>query len=56
MTTPKRIRCKHCAYLVEDEHGRWCCDAYDYSLVNGKWTAKDIEEIDDEDCPAEQEY
>lgn len=48
MTTPAQIRCKHCAYLVEDEQsGAWICTAYE--------PERDIEQIKDEDCPSEAE-
>lgn len=46
MTTKKMIRCKDCAYLIEDDDGKWVCDDC------GKW----IEEIEDEDCSLEQEW
>lgn len=47
-------RCKNCAYLIKDVDGNWCCDAFDYTLVDGYWEAKHIEEVADEDCPNEQ--
>ena len=56
MTTPKMTRCKDCVYLIKDIDGNWCCDAFDYTMVNGYWEAKRIEDIEDEDCPNEQDY
>lgn len=44
MTTKEMIRCKHCAYLVEDDEGNWICDDWQ----------KDIHDVPDEDCAAEQ--
>ena len=46
MTTYEMVRCKDCAYLIEDENGNWICD--DCGL--------DIHEITDEDCSAEQDF
>lgn len=46
MTTPEMLRCKDCAYLVENENGEWICDDCN----------KEIHEILDEDCSAEQDY
>lgn len=28
MTTKEMLRCKDCAYLVEDDDGNWICDAF----------------------------
>ena len=46
MTTPEMIRCKHCAYLIEDENGNWICDD----------CGKEIHSISDEDCSAEKNF
>lgn len=46
MTTYEMCRCKDCAYLVEDENGNWICDD----------CGKNIHEIADEDCSAEQDF
>ena len=46
MTTKEMIRCKHCAYLVEDDEGNWICDDWQ----------KDIHDVPDEDCAVEQEW
>lgn len=48
MTTPKQIRCKKCSYLKIDEDGNWVC--------TGEEENKNVQEIEDEDCPVEQEY
>lgn len=34
-------RCNSCAYLYEDEQGKWICDLYQ----------KEIHRVADEDCP-----
>ena len=46
MTTPNQVRCRHCAYLIEDDDGNWVCDG----------CGKNIEDIPDEDCELEQDY
>lgn len=43
--TPE-IRCRGCAYLVEGDNGEWICDD----------CGKDIHDIVDEDCSAEQDF
>lgn len=45
MTTQKQCRCKDCAYLVEGDDGSWICDGD---------VPKNIEDIPDEECPAEK--
>ena len=44
--TEKRRRCLHCIYLVAGDHGKWICDD----------CGKDIEDIPDEDCSANQKW
>ena len=46
MLTHEMCRCKDCAYLVEDENDNWICDD----------CGKNIHEIADEECSAEQEF
>lgn len=46
MTTKEMLRCKDCSYLVEDEEGNWVCSD----------CKKEIHEIKDEDCSAEQDW
>ena len=46
MTTKEMIRCKDCAYLVENSDGKWYCEDY----------GKEIHEISNEDCPLDEEY
>ena len=46
MTTPEMVRCRYCFYLVEDEDGNWVCDD----------CQKEIHEIPDDECSAEQEW
>ena len=46
MTTAEMIRCKDCSYLVEGDNGEWICDD----------CGKDIHDIADDDCSAEQDW
>ena len=46
MTTHEMIRCADCSYLVEGENGEWICSDCE----------KEIHQIPDEDCSAEQEW
>ena len=39
--TPQKRRCQDCAYLVEDDLGRWFCDN----------CSKDIHDVTDDECP-----
>ena len=45
MTTKEMIRCKDCAYLIED-NGEWFCDDCE----------KEIHSIDNDECSAEQQF
>ena len=42
----RETRCNSCAYLYEDENGKWICDD----------CGRDIHFIDDTDCAAEQAW
>lgn len=44
--TREMRRCRHCSYLIEDNNGNWICDD----------CGKDIHDIPDEECSAEQEW
>lgn len=46
MTTREMVRCKDCSYLVEGDNGEWICDD----------CGKDIHDIPDDECSAEQEW
>lgn len=46
MTTKEMVRCKDCAYLVEDENGNWICDD----------CGREIHEIIDDECSAEADW
>ena len=51
MTTPRQLRCKDCSYLVEGANGEWLCSDCEY-----EGEEKNIEDIPDEECSAEQEW
>lgn len=44
--TPQKRRCRDCAYLFLDEDEKWVCDD----------CGKDIHDIPDDECSAEQEW
>ena len=46
MTSKEKLRCKDCMYLVEGEQGEWICDD----------CGKEIHQIPDDECSAEQEW
>lgn len=46
MTTPNQERCQDCFYLVEGDNGEWICDD----------CGKNIEDIPDDECSAEQDW
>lgn len=46
MTTKEMIRCRHCAYLVEDDNGNWVCDD----------CGRKCDDIPDDECSLEQEW
>ena len=44
--TPQKRRCRDCSYLIEGDNGKWVCDD----------CRKDIHEILDDDCSANQKW